>query len=266
MEINRTAANVANHLGIFDAYAFLRRRLTGSQVAILMYHRVCPDEENQYLEALSVESFERQMEYFSRNYEIFSLDELVQHIVSEDFPSEKAVVVTFDDGYKDNYLYAYPILKKYHVPATIFLATGHIGSGKLFWWDKVGYIIQHSSIKQLNLDGLGSYCIESKIDKSRARFMITERLKKIEEGRKNLLIEKLLNVCQVELPSDLGKKLILSWKEVKEMDNGTVTFGAHSVNHHILTSIPLEQAENEIVQSKKDIEEELGKKAKFKKK
>ena len=107
---------------------------------------------------------------------------------------EKAVVITFDDGYKDNYLYAYPILKKHRIPATIFLATGHIDTGKLFWWDKVSYVIRHTNVGQLNLGELGTYSVQSDLDRFHTNFIITEGLKKLPNVRKNLLIEKLLNI------------------------------------------------------------------------
>ena len=61
------------------------------------------------------------------------------------------------------------------------------------------------------------------------------------------------------MPDDLGKERILSWNEIREMNTGGINFGAHTVNHPILTNMPLEQARNEIIQSKKDIEERLGK-------
>lgn len=251
--------SVANHLGIFDTYAFIRRRLMKSQVAILMYHRISPKRERPYLNVISVKSFRRQIEYIFRNYEILSLDELVEYILSEKPLPKKAVVITFDDGYKDNYLYAYPILQKYHIPATIFLVTGHIGTDKLFWWDKIGYILYHTSVNQLDLEGLGSYSLESEPDKARAKSIITEELKKLPDKRKNSLVEKLLDVCQMEIPRNLGRRLILSWEEVREMSDEKLTFGAHSVNHPVLTKMPIDQAKNEIVRSKKAIEERLGK-------
>ena len=257
MEIKGLVASAANHFGILDAYAFLRRKLTKSQVAILLYHRICPNKD-EYKVPLSPESFERHMEHFSRNYEILCLDKLVECIQSGKPLPKKAVVVTFDDGYKDNYLYAHPILQKYHIPATIFVVTGYIGTGKLFWWDKVAYIIEHTSIRQLNLGDFGIYSLQSELDKSRAKSMITERLKKLSEERKNLLVEKLPDICRVEIPRDLGKELILSWKEVKEMHIEGVAFGAHSVNHPILAHLPFEHAKSEITQAKKDIEEKLG--------
>jgi peptidoglycan/xylan/chitin deacetylase (PgdA/CDA1 family) len=260
MGIKGLVASATNRLGILDAYSSVRRWLTRSQVAILIYHRICPKKDKWSLEPLSPDIFETQMKYFTQNYEILSLDELVQSIKSgKSFP-KKAIVVTFDDGYKDNYLYAYPVLRKYKIPATIFLTTGYIGASELFWWDKVAYIIENNpSTKRLNLKGLGSYSIQSGPYKTRDILEICEKLTKVSDHKKNSIIEKLLDICQVEIPRDLGKKFILSWKEVKEMDKAGVTFGAHSVNHSILINMPLEQSKNEIVQSKQDIEEKLGK-------
>jgi peptidoglycan/xylan/chitin deacetylase (PgdA/CDA1 family) len=258
MDIKGLAATALNRLGFLDAYSFLRRKLTRSQVAILIYHRVCPDRDSWSLEPLSPQEFQKQIEYFCRNYELLSLDQLVSYIRQRKTLPEKAVVITFDDGYKDNYRYAYPLLKKYRIPATIFLATGCIGKDRLFWWDKVGYIIENSTVARLNLDELGSYSLRSNTDRHQAKFIISERLKNLPDGRKNVLIEKLTNICQVSIPPGLGKEFVLSWNEVREMSDDGISFGAHSVNHPILTNMPFERAKWEIVQSKKDIEERLG--------
>jgi peptidoglycan/xylan/chitin deacetylase (PgdA/CDA1 family) len=252
------AAMAANRSGLLNSYAFLRRKLTESQVGILLYHRVCPRNDNWSLKPFNPESFERQMEYFYQNYEILPLNRLVQYIhQGKSFP-DKSVVITFDDGYKDNYLYAYPILKKYHIPATIFLTTGHIGSSKLFWFDEVSYVIQLTTFNQLEFEELGSYPLRTEIDKFRASHIIINKLKKLPEERKRRLIEKLINTCQVDIPANLGKELLLSWDEIEEMHGDGVAFGAHSVNHPILTNLPLEEAQREILRSKKDIEEKLG--------
>ena len=258
MEIKALAASTANHLGFLDAYALLRRKLTNSQVAILIYHRIYHGQDNESTGTLSPKTFESQIQYFCRNYEILSLENLVQYIQQRKNLPKKAVVITFDDGYKDNYLYAYPVLKKYHIPATIFLTTGHIGTGKLFWWDKVNYVIQHTAVSQLDLAELGSYSLQSELVKFHVSFIITERLKELPDEEKNFLIEKLLSTSGVNIPADLGKEFMLSWDEVKEMNNDGIAFGAHSVNHPILTRLPLEHAKREIIQSKKDIEEKLG--------
>jgi len=259
MEMKALAASCANHSGFLDAYEFLRRKLTESQIAILMYHRVAPKNDNWSLEPLDPQSFRKQIEYLCQRYEILPLDKLVQYIrVGKSFP-EKAIVITFDDGYKDNFHYAYPILMKYHVPATIFLTTGHIDTDKLFWWDKVSYILQHTCVEKIILDELGSHSLRSESDRLRVRSIVIERMKELPQERKEQLINKLISISGVEFPSGLGESLILSWNEIRKMDDNGISFGAHTVNHPCLVNLHLEQAKWEIIQSKKEIEKELGK-------
>lgn len=258
MEIKGLVANIAGYSRLSDAYASLRTSLTKSHVAILMYHRVCPKEDNWSVPPLSPESFEKQMEYCCRNYEILPLEKVARCMQQRKPLPEKAVVFTLDDGYKDNYTYAYPILKKYCIPATIFLTTGHIGTGNLFWFDKVRYILWNVLPRTLTLDELGTCVVKTATDRTRAALTIIKALKRLPDEEKNLVIEKLFNISEVSIPSGLGNKLILSWDEIREMNSNGIVFGAHSVNHPVLTNLPLEQAKWEIIESKKAIEERLG--------
>jgi peptidoglycan/xylan/chitin deacetylase (PgdA/CDA1 family) len=248
----------SDKIGLLDSYAFMRRNITKSQVGILMYHRVSK-VDNWSLKPESPDNFQMQIEYLCNNYEILSLGKLVQAIEQGKPLPIKGVIFTFDDGYKDNYTYAYPILKKHRIPATIFLTTGHIGGENLFWWDKVNYVIHKTLATQISLDSLGSYSLVSELDKTYSSLMIVEKLKTLPEESKNTLIKTLLEISGIDIPHDLGEKMILSWEEIREMSNDGIDFGAHSVNHPILTKIPLTQARWEIKQSRKDIEEKLGK-------
>jgi len=258
MEIKGLAAAAACHSRFLDGDSFLRRKVTEPQVAILIYHRVCPEEGDWFPPPLSPQSFEKEIEYFCQTYEFLPLDKLAQHVHQRKPLPEKAIAITFDDGTRDNYVYAYPILKKYHVPATIFLATGYIDTGRLFQWSKVDYAIRNTPLTELELNGLGTYSLQTADDRRRAVFMIIDKLNEITEEQKGLLIEKLVSALGVNIPDGLAKERILSWDEVREMKDGRISFGAHSVTHPILTQVPLEQAKWEIIQSKKDIEEKVG--------
>jgi peptidoglycan/xylan/chitin deacetylase (PgdA/CDA1 family) len=253
------SVTLADRLKFLDAYAFFRGRITESQVAIITYHRVGPKNNNWSLEPTSPHLFKQEMEYFLRNYEIIALDKLVQYIREKKYLPKKAIVFTFDDGYLDNYLYAYPFFKEYHIPATIFLATGHIGSNTLFWWDKIGYILHHMKMSQLNLDGLGNFSVGSDRDIPRVQSEIAGALKLVSDERKCFLMNRLSEISGIDVPPAAAKGLILSWDKIKEMSNNRIDFGAHSVNHPILTNMPLTQAKWEITQSKKDIENVLNK-------
>jgi len=260
MEIKALAAAIANHSRLLEAYAFFRRKRLKSQVVILLYHRVAPKEDDWTMEPLSPEDFEKQIAYLCRNFEVVSLTGLIEYLNLEKSLPEKAIAITFDDGYKDNYRYAYPVLKKCHAPATIFLATGYIGGNELFWFDRVRYIIQTTPRTSIELGELGEYHLPTKGERLNAALSIAERLNKVPEERTRL-IEKLQVELGVDIPDNLGRELILSWDEVKEMAGNGITFGAHTVNHVIVTNLTESEAKWEIAQSKKAIQENLGQEA-----
>ena len=102
------------------------------------------------------------------------------------------------------------------------------------------------------MNGIGSFLVQSESNKRHAKLLICEQLGKLPVDKIKSMIKRLSSICEVEVPSDLGAKLILSWKEVKEMEKAGINFGAHSVNHPILTKIPLEDSKKEIVKSIND--------------
>jgi peptidoglycan/xylan/chitin deacetylase (PgdA/CDA1 family) len=248
--------NVANRFGFLDTYSLLKGYCR-SQITILMFHRIGPAKNAWLLPPTNTSDFEDQMKYLSKTHKILSLNELATCLQVGKPLAKKVAIVTFDDGYKDNYQYAFPILKKYKIPATIFLVTGHIDTGNLFWFDKIRYIIWNTKINKLKLDGFGDFSLNSIKNRLQTIFTIVEKLKKIKDAEKNDLMEKLINISKVDIPHDLGRDVILSWDEVKEMNDWGIDFGAHTISHPILTKIPLEQAKFEILQSKKDIEKRL---------
>jgi peptidoglycan/xylan/chitin deacetylase (PgdA/CDA1 family) len=104
-----------------------------SLITVLAYHRVAIDEDD--INAVSLENFEKQMAFLKRRYSVIRLDELLSRM-NAGLNDERSVVITFDDGYLDNYTNAVPILEKYELPASFFISTGFIGSTKGFMHDK----------------------------------------------------------------------------------------------------------------------------------
>ncbi len=114
-------------------------------VPVLMYHSIGPGAENSRL-IVTPESFERQMRFLKKgNYQILSMDEYVALLKENKKPDKRSVVITFDDGYLDNYTNAYPILKKYKIPATISVVPSWVGRPDIMSWEQ---------IKELNDEGL----------------------------------------------------------------------------------------------------------------
>ncbi|MFC1985419.1 polysaccharide deacetylase family protein [Chloroflexota bacterium] len=217
-----------------------------------------PEEGTWAVQPIRPQNFDQQINYLCHNYEIISLEDLARYAGERKALHGRIAVITFDDGYRDNYLYAYPILKKYKVTATIFLTSGHIGTGSLFWWDKIHYALHNTPLRTIELKEFGSYSLASYTDRVKVSADISSKLIKLPETEKIRLTERLMALSLVTPPTHLAKELLLSWDEVKEMKEGSITFGAHTVNHPILTRLPLEHAKNEILQSKKDIEKHIG--------
>ena len=104
--------------------------------ALIICYHCRNDEANSYLRPTTVTDFRNQMRYLSKAYHPISLERMARHGT---LLPRKTIVVTLDDGYQDNYENAYPILKEYDIPATVFLTTGFIGTGEIPRWEKGHY-------------------------------------------------------------------------------------------------------------------------------
>ena len=119
-------------------------RLIKGKGAILNYHRVLPSNkiDNSLVNiSVSTDNFINQLNYLTKNFNIISLDELLLHLKSKS--NEFKIAITFDDGYKDNLNYAYPILEKFDAPATIYIITKFINNKFIPWWIKLDYFIKN---------------------------------------------------------------------------------------------------------------------------
>ncbi|MCE5336688.1 MAG: polysaccharide deacetylase family protein [Desulfobacteraceae bacterium] len=125
-------------LPLYGAYELKNRLLTDSKAAILVYHKISDLEDG--IDAfwnVSPALFARHMAYLAENgFNVLSLDQLCDHIARQTTMPEKSVVLTFDDGYANVYRHAYPVLREYGFPATIFLTGRYTGRNRLYWWDR----------------------------------------------------------------------------------------------------------------------------------
>ena len=134
----------------------------GYAIPILTYHSIGYKNDTLFV---TPENFDRQLAYLKKNgYKVISLDELVEGIKSNKIFNNQTVVITFDDGWKNNYTYALPILKKYHFPVTIFLAANEINNKEDFLtWDEVrtmqkdGISFGAHTKNHVHLDSIKSY-------------------------------------------------------------------------------------------------------------
>lgn len=246
-----------DYLNVFDIYAFSKRRRSRSFAVILGYHRVGDSEFPWSLTPVDTRTFEDQISYLAGSYNILPLEEIATYLREGKSLPPKTAAVTFDDGYECVYKNAYPILKKYDAPATVFLTTGHIGDGRLFWWDLVRYAIYHTQVRTLEIENLGTFSLDAGQEREAIIKMVIEKL--IQLGNKDKTVEEIIEKTGVATPLDLGKKLILSWDEIYEMAKNNIDFGAHTITHPLLSRLNPKEVKDEVTQSKKQIERSLGK-------
>jgi peptidoglycan/xylan/chitin deacetylase (PgdA/CDA1 family) len=149
-------------------------------------------------------------------------------------------------------------LRKHKFTALIFLTTGHIGTDAPFFWDMAAYCFARTQTDHLTFpDGRVEHWSDLQQREQISKQWI-EFMKTLPQVEKQIYVENLPVLLGVSIPEGYFQRLMMNWDQVKEMQKGGIEFGAHTVNHPILTRIPLEQVRKEVVESKSRIEEELG--------
>lgn len=233
------------------------------KVYILYYHKIIDSKENRFdyfgLD-IPVKSFRKQMQYLSQRCNPISLNYFISCATRGLKLPPKSIIVTLDDGYKDSYTNAYPILQQYKIPATIFLTTDPIDCRDTFWWEKLGEAINRTSEKvlEINIDRLRKFDLSRTVKKIEAVRMVFSLLNQVREIRKKPTLHHLFEKLKID-ENELKMNSTLSWEEIREMGRKGIEFGAHTLTHPILTKTSPEQAEKEIIKSKLKIEEKIGK-------
>jgi peptidoglycan/xylan/chitin deacetylase (PgdA/CDA1 family) len=234
------------------AFPYIRRRRNRS-IQILVYHRV-NDENDCVFPGVPIEVFNEQMQYVAENYQVCTLDDLVQRLQTGDVP-DNALAITFDDGYRDNYEHAFPILNRLNLPATVFLATDAIDSGRMLWHDRVFAALRETRTTALEeFGGNGStYPLSTPADKRHALSQLLKFLWSLDDSDRSRWVEKLIQQLGIKAPMGCDG-LMLSWDEIKTMSQRGIAFGAHTVTHPILSKLSPQQVKQEIRASKEIIE------------
>lgn len=241
-------------------------RIYSNPICIFFMHRIVDDSQDLYpfllrLGHLDRKDFERKISYLAKRYRIISMQECLEYIKTNSRP-RYCVVLTFDDGHRDLYRNAYPILKEKKIPATIFLTTKFIDNEEMTWFDKVDYLILKTEVTEFQIPDLSDriYSILSNDDKIDVAFDIEEKLKEFDSSKRNSIIESMAEILKIDISKCKHENSMLSWKEIMEMnDSGLIVFGSHGVSHPILTNEREEYIEYEIAMSKQIIEQKLGK-------
>ncbi len=222
---------------------------------ILIYHRV-NDDGDPFFPAISTRLFEQTMRHVARNYKVVGLPDLVRHL--EDGPAEPVVAITFDDGYRDNCENAWPILQRYHLPATIFLTTGTIDGDDPIWFEQLACAIKKTSMEHLDLelDIPRRFLFRTVADRLDANNQIFGILRDLPDDERKRWLPHILRQLAVKDNGELLGRM-LTWSQVRTMNAHGIDFGGHTVTHPFLSRLSRESACWEVSECKRRIETEL---------
>lgn len=231
-----------------------------SVLRVLTYHRVgdpaAVPSANPSLFSATPADFDRQMRHLSRQYQVVSIDEVLGSQSGDRPLPQRAVLLTFDDAYKDFGEIAWPILQRYGLPATVFVPTAYAGDPeRVFWWDRLHSAFCRTSQRVVEGIPMGPLPLTSPDAKRASLRAVQAYLKTVPHVWAMQLVDAM---CK-DLGSDRSERSnVLSWDELRELAAEGARFVPHTRTHPALTQLPPEEARAEIRGSREDLERELG--------
>ena len=242
-------------------YHTLRRTFKRGAV-ILMYHRVTDLARDPYQLAVAPEHFTQHLNHLQRTCSVLPLPDLIEALRAKTLPP-RAVAITFDDGYIDNYCEAYPLLKAAGLPATIFVASGKIDSTREFWWDDLDRIIclPDRVPAQLQL------CVQNQKhawptatteEREAARQAVHAVLHSQAIAVREQALDQLCGWAGVDRAGRADHRAVTAAELKQFAADPLIDIGGHTVNHPSLAALPREEQRVEIARGREMLETWLG--------
>jgi len=234
----------------------------GNDLIILNYHRVYEGELrtsfDEALFGLSIDSFHQQMLWLKEKRAVFlSEDEIIYYQQRKKKIPKRSVLITFDDGYKDNFTLVYPVLCSLQIPAIYFIPVGSIMDRTLGWWDIISFFIKKTMEKTISVKG-SELSLQSSGEKKKAIFHLLQLMKTELYSQTQDLLEVLSAECGVEFPSyDEQDAELMNWKDIKETLSNGIAIGSHTVSHRVLATLDEGEQFEELRSSKRLLEDML---------
>lgn len=250
---------VAMATGVDALFRYINR----NKLLVVMYHGITRTTYHPPVwTQLPVERFREQLDFLRNNYSIVSLDQVVEALNGVTPLPRNAALITFDDGYKNNFSVAFPVLREFNIPATVFVTVDRIGTGCPLWFDEL-YLLLHSTtcigkvlpfVNDLASDLFRSgrtwdaYCVTA------------EALKTCGENVRERYLMQLREVARCD--DDVATYedfCLLDWDEVFMLrDSGLISFGVHTATHRILAELSRDEWDREIRVPRTELETRLG--------
>ena len=258
---------LARRLRDVGAVRLLERAARRPVLVVATYHRIGrPSESLTYDSVYSAtpETFRAEVRQLRDRFRLIALDELLERAAQGRSLAldEPTALITFDDGYRDNFDAAFPILKELGVPATFFIPTGFFERPRLPWWDHAAFAIKQTRQTRLALDWPGPEPTVIDIDPKARQSAIAAVIglyladRIVDEDRFRRHLEERAEVEVDE--AALGRALFMTWDDVRALAASGMGIGSHSHGHRKLATLPEEEQRRDLAESKRILEGAIG--------
>jgi peptidoglycan/xylan/chitin deacetylase (PgdA/CDA1 family) len=260
-------AGLLDRMGVLHAMLQARSRSLWPwrYLMVLTFHRVARPDAPGFdpdVADTTPEAFDRQLAVLSRYFEFIDTADLEAHRLGGSLP-DNPVMITFDDGYRDNRYEALPILQRHRAKAVFFVATSYVSERRLFWWERINYVIAQAAPRQVTL----SYpeAIDLDLRDPAGRREAIARLLRLVKDRHGLDLEVFLadldRAAGVNLDRgrerELADSLVMNWDEVRALKAGGMDVQSHTHRHRILRTLTPKEVTADLVTSRNELETQL---------
>jgi peptidoglycan/xylan/chitin deacetylase (PgdA/CDA1 family) len=227
----------------------------GPRLNVLIFHRVLPSPDPLFPGEVDAARFERQMSMVAKAFQVLPLAMAARHLAQGSLPN-RALAITFDDGYADNETIAMPILRRLRLPATFFVATGFLDGGRM-WNDSVIECLRNTKKDSLDLTelGLGVVACSGLVERQAAIRKVIVAIKHKDLVARDAAVALLVKACGSPA---LSNRLMMTRSQVQSLHTVGMDIGAHTVNHPILRSLPDPAARQEIAEGRQVLRDLTG--------
>jgi peptidoglycan/xylan/chitin deacetylase (PgdA/CDA1 family) len=254
--MKESVLNLLRITGAFAPFRWARRH----QALIVTYHRFGELDGGA---RISARAFAEQARYLAAHYTLVPLSRLATCLRKREIPPRLAAI-TIDDGYRDAYEIAFPILRKLRAPATVFVVTEFVEGKTWLWTDKPRYLTALAAPQAFEV-GIGDHRLRLELSGGASRAvaaaLINAALKPLSEEARDDSIERLAFELRVKLPErPPAEYSAINWGQAREMADAGVEIGSHTLTHPILTALGDERLREEVGRSRDRIQTALGRK------
>jgi peptidoglycan/xylan/chitin deacetylase (PgdA/CDA1 family) len=228
-------------------------------ILLINHHRIGDPNRSRFdrgVFSATAEQLDEQLKYLKKWFPILGAEEL-DNLVYGGKPIKRLHVgITFDDGYRDNYTSAFPVLRSHGCCGMFFLVPTYVGTNAIPWWDEVAYLVRNSRKESITLEVPVPKTIALQQDRENAIHQVLQHYKRPDNKDHQTFLMQLRGATGCELP--VVERRFLTWDEAREMQGQGMAFGSHTWSHRILSHLQPDDQRRELVDSRSTLEKEMG--------